>query len=300
MAPMRAGERLLSAAIRDRAFRARLVLYTILRFALLVTRFCRETHSLLLCAPRATIRIGMCAKRRQSHGKAKSSKPIGIGVRNEKSLHAALKRWYAQPGDRFEARVDGFIADILRDGAVIEIQTRRLGAIRRKLNALLENHRVRLVFPIAREKWIVRMTKSGRKMIARRKSPKTGRLTDLFAELVSIPDLINHENLTLEIAMIQEEEIRHTDGRGSWRRRGHSIRDHRLLSVLETVSFETRSDFIRFLPDGLGQPFSNRQLAFHLGDSIRRAGQITYCLKKMGTIEQAGKNGNQHLFTIVL
>jgi hypothetical protein len=240
----------------------------------------------------------MCVKKKQSHAKTDVAEAIGIGVRNEKSLHAALKKWYARPGDTFETRIDGFIVDILRDGVVIEIQTRHLGAIRRKLSALLEHHPVRLVFPIAREKWIVRMTKSGRKMIARRKSPRTGRLIDLFAELVSIPDLIRHENMTFEVAMIQEEEIRRVDGRGSWRRRGHSIHDHRLLSVLDTVSFETKNDFMRFLPDGLEPPFSNRQLAHQLGESIRAASQITYCLKKMGAIEQAGKNGNQLLFTI--
>jgi hypothetical protein len=235
-------------------------------------------------------------KESESLAKNGFSEQVSIGVRNEKSLHAALKQWYARPGDKLEARVDGFIVDIVRDDVLIEIQTRHLGAIRRKLNTLIESHRVRLVFPIARDKWIVRMSKSGRKMIARRKSPKTGRLSDLFAELVSIPDLIKHENLTLEIAMIQEEEIRHADGRGSWRRKGHSIHDHRLLSVLETVSFEAESDFMRFLPGDLEQPFSNQQLANHSGDAIRSARKITYCLKKMGAIEQVGKNGNQLLF----
>ena len=33
----------------------------------------------------------------------------GIGLLNEKPLHAALKEWYAQPEDRFEVSVDGFV-----------------------------------------------------------------------------------------------------------------------------------------------------------------------------------------------
>ncbi len=35
----------------------------------------------------------------------------GIGLLNEKPLHASLKEWYAQPGDQFEVPVDGFVID---------------------------------------------------------------------------------------------------------------------------------------------------------------------------------------------
>ena len=224
--------------------------------------------------------------------------PIGIGVRNEKSLHAALKRWFAQPGDQVEARVDGYFIDLVRDGELIEIQTRNLRALRRKLKVLLEHHLVRLVHPIAQEKWIVRKTGSGKKILGRRKSPKVGRLTDLFAEMVSIPDLINHDNLVLEIVMIQEEEIRHADGRGSWRRKGQSVKDHRLLDVLEVVSFAKKEDFLRFLPGDLEQPFSNQSLTQRMDISIHTTRQMTYCLRKMGLIHPVGKHRNQLLFKI--
>ena len=224
--------------------------------------------------------------------------PVGIGVRNEKSLHAALKQWYARPGDQLEVKLDGFIVDIERGERLIEIQTRNLAAIRRKLHILLDHHPVRLVYPIAQEKWIVHKTGSGKKIIGRRKSPKVGRLSDLFEELVSIPDLINHENLTFEIALIQEEEIRRVDGRGSWRRGGQSVHDRKLLQVLETVIFEKKEDFFRFLPDDLEQPFSNQSLTERVGRSIHTIRQMTYCLKKMGAIQEVGKNRNQLLFKI--
>ena len=190
--------------------------------------------------------------------------------------------------------------DIVRGDILIEIQTRNLAAIRRKLNTLLEHHRVWLIHPIAAEKWIVRMTASGKKLIGRRKSPRVGRLVGLFDELVSIPDLINHPNLVLNIAMIHEEEIRHADGRGSWRRRGNSVHDRKLLKVLETVTFERKEDFLRFLPDDLEQPFSNASLAHRLGRPVHAIRPMTYCLKKMGVLEQVGKNRNQLLFMLAM
>ncbi len=71
---------------------------------------------------------------------------------NEKPLHEALKRWYAQPGDSFEVPVDGFVADIVRGDLLIEIQTKNFSAIKRKLEKLLVRHPVRLVYPIPRAK----------------------------------------------------------------------------------------------------------------------------------------------------
>ncbi len=235
---------------------------------------------------------------KQNQASVRVARTGGIGVRNEKSLHAALKQWYVRPSDQLEVKVDGFVVDIVSADRLIESQTRNLAAIRRKLCTLLERHPVRLVYPIAREKWIVRTTGSGKKIVGRRKSPKVGHLSDLFEELVSIPELINHENFALEIALIQEEEIRRADGRGSWRHRGQSIHDRRLLQVIETVTFERKEDFLRFLPEGLDQPFSNQSLGRRTGSSIYAVRQMTYCLKRMGAIEQVGKNGNELLFQV--
>jgi hypothetical protein len=67
----------------------------------------------------------------------------------EKSLHAALKKWYARQDDRVEVNVDGFAVDIVCGNLLIEIQTRNFSALKRKLTMLTTNHSVRLVYPIA-------------------------------------------------------------------------------------------------------------------------------------------------------
>ena len=90
-----------------------------------------------------------------------------------------IKNWYSLPGDNFEVKIDDFIVDIVRYGFLIEIQTRNFSAIKKKLTKLLEKHEVRLVYPIPQLKWIVQVKKSG-EIIRRRKSPRKGRLVDLF------------------------------------------------------------------------------------------------------------------------
>ena len=86
----------------------------------------------------------------------------GIGLLNEKPLHASLKEWYAQPGDRFEVPLDGYIIDIVRDDLLVEIQTANLGSIKAKLDDLVRSHRIRLVYPQAQEKRIVKLAKRGK------------------------------------------------------------------------------------------------------------------------------------------
>ena len=234
----------------------------------------------------------------ETHNTAAASTTAGIGLQNERSLHAAIKEWYSRPGDGFEEKVDNYVVDIVRDDVLVEIQTKNLSAIQRKLRILTQNHPVRLVYPIPKEKWIVRVSKSGEKILSKRRSPKKGKVSDIFSELVFIPDLIREDNFTLEILMIQEEEIRCDDGKGSWWRRGMSIRDRRLIDVLEQIPFSTNKDFRRFLPRTLAQPFSNKLLAEKMKDSLYLAQKITYCLKKMGLLREVGKKGNELLFTI--
>lgn len=221
-----------------------------------------------------------------------------IGTLAEKSLHADLKTWYAIPGDRPETEVDGYVVDLVRDAHLIEIQTRHLAGMKRKLAYLLDHHPVHLVHPIAAEKWIVRQTAHG-ETIGRRKSPKQGRPIDLFAELVRIPHLLLHPNLTLELLLTQEEEIRRDDGRGSWRRKGWSIYDRRLLGVDDYYIFISTDDYLSLLPADLPAPFTTRDLASAAGCRLRLAQQAAYTLRQIGALRITGKRGNALLYEIV-
>ncbi len=225
-------------------------------------------------------------------------KKFQINIFNESTLHANIKEWYAMPGDQPEEKIDGYFIDLVRTGEpqlLIEIQTGSFSSIAKKLRALVENHKVRLVYPIPREKWILKIHPSG-EIVSRRRSPKTGQPVEIFKELLRIPDIIRHENFTLEIIMVKMEEIRCADGKGSWRRGGVSIKDRRLLEVQDKLLFITCSDFLKFIPKSLECPFTNKTLAKSLGQPVYTARRMTYCLKKMGAIKEVGKAGRELLF----
>jgi hypothetical protein len=214
-----------------------------------------------------------------------------INTYNEKSLHAALKAWYAGEGGQLEVPVDGYVADIVRDDLLIEIQTASFASIKQKLLALTESRKVLLVYPVAREKWVVRLPGNGAPISerTRRKSPRRGMVLDLFTELVSFPALVALPNFEVEVAFTQEDELRTYDRRRGWRRKGWVIADRELLDVVDRRRFACPTDFAPLIPDALPQQFTTGDMARVTGRSRRFGGQMTYCLREMGLIEAVGR-----------
>jgi hypothetical protein len=223
-----------------------------------------------------------------------------IGTLQESSLHASLKQWVAQPGDRLEEVVDGFVIDICRGDLLIEIQTGNFTAVKQKINQLVRRHAVHLVYPMAEAKWIVRVAADGHTPISRRKSPKRGTFYDLFRQLVRLPTLLTEPNFSLELLLVQMEEVWCDDGRGSWRRRKWSIIDRRLLAVTGRLRLNNGAELAeKLLPAGLHAPFSSEQLARAIDRPRSLAQQMAYCLRQLGLIEISGKKGNALLYSPV-
>jgi hypothetical protein len=221
----------------------------------------------------------------------------GINTYNEKSLHADLKQWYAQADDQLEVPVDGFVIDLVRGDLLVEIQTGSFHPLKHKLAKLAENHPVRLVFPIAQEKWIIREVDAGAGeeggQPSRRKSPWRGRVEHVFAELVYIPTLLEMQNFSLEVLLIREEEVRRFDARKAraWRRKGWVTAERRLVEVVSRREFNTPRDLADLLPPGLPEAFTARELAKALGQPAWLAQKMVYCLKKLGLITPNGRKG---------
>lgn len=220
-----------------------------------------------------------------------------IGTLHESSLHASLKQWYKQPGDELEVSLDNFVIDIVRGDLLIEIQTSNFSSIKKKLNDLLKRHKVRLVHPLASEKWIIRESLDGKTVFGKRRSPKRLFFSDVFVELVSIPEILINENFQLDLLLINEEEIRRRDWKGSWKRRGWSIVDRRLLEVVNNRLITEVQGYLGFLPETLEFPFTTTDMANEGGIPKSLARKIAYTLRKMKLIEQVGKKGNAILYS---
>ena len=217
-----------------------------------------------------------------------------IGVLREGPLHAATKVLLAAPGDRFEVPIGGFVIDLVRaDGELVEVQTGGFSALGRKLDALLDAHRFRVVYPVAAERRIVRVDRDG-EITSVRRSPKRASVVELFDKLVAFPSLLTHPHLTIEVLLLREDHVRG----GRPERVGRSRRDpgeRRLIYVLDRVEVRGPGDVVSMLPALPPDPFSTRELAALFGCSVLLAQRTAYCLRAMGIIEAAGKRGRTPL-----
>ena len=215
----------------------------------------------------------------------------------ENTLHAELKEIYRLEGGKAEQWVNGYLIDVVRDDLLIEIQTQQFQALKKKLSDLLDLFPLRVVHPIAKEK-IIHLRSIDGSIIHCRKSNKTGKLEDLFAELVYIARWVKHPNFSMEVLITSEEEERTQDGLGSWRRKGVSIRDRRLIRIQERHLICKPEDYLQFIPSEISTPFTNGQLAERLSIPRRLATKMTYTLVQIGLIEQVGKNGRSYSYQV--
>ena len=219
-----------------------------------------------------------------------------IGTLNEGSVHEALKQRYATGGSgegaELEVPIDGFVADVARDGRLFEIQTSGFSRLRRKLPPLLDRHLVTLVHPIAQVRHIVKLPQDEDGETTRRRSPRRGAVFDAFAELVYMPTLLEHPRLSLDVVLTEEDEYRVFDGRRGRRRKGWVIVGRRLVDVRETVSVGAMADLFALVSPKLPERFTTADLAAAIRRPRRLGQQAAYCLHACGVVRIVGKEGN--------
>jgi hypothetical protein len=217
-----------------------------------------------------------------------------IGTLNEGALHAQLKEWYRRPGDLLEQKVGGYVIDLVRGDQLVEFQTGGFAPLRKKLAALAEEHRVRLVAPIAVSNRIVRLSDDG-EILSSRRSPRKGCLHDVFDRLVSIPALVAHPNFELEVLLTHQDELRMFRPGRAYRRRGWVVQGRSLVSVEESFVIASIDDAARLLP-ALAETFDTAELAAGSCINRRLAQRMAYCLRAMGVIEPVGKRKGAVLY----
>ncbi|HEV2811652.1 MAG TPA: hypothetical protein VGW10_00255, partial [Solirubrobacteraceae bacterium] len=206
-----------------------------------------------------------------------------IGLLREGPLHASLKELLARPGDRAEAKVGRFVIDLVRaDGELVEIQTGGFTPLGPKLDALLDEHRMRIVHPIAAERRIVRGDAHGEVLSARR-SPVKGRPLAIFDRLVTFPSLLAHPNLVVELLLCREDHVRAPEPKRG-RRFLRDPGERRLREVVERIELRRPEDALALVSPP-ATPFTNRDLAEALRCESRLAERVTYCLRHMGVLE---------------
>jgi len=227
----------------------------------------------------------------------------GIGTLGEKTLHAVLKNFLEPDPEAHEVRVGPYVADIVGEKGIVEIQTGNFQSLRKKLEAFLEVSQVTVVYPLTHIKWLVWVEPESGEMSARRKSPRVGNYPDAMFELYKIMPLLTHSNLRLSLLLVDLEEYRLRDGWSRDKKKGSHRYERIPQAMAGRLDLRSPEDWhspeaqAAFFPDSLPSPFTSKDYAKAARLNLNAAQTALRVLAHMGTVERCGKRGNLYLYT---
>lgn len=221
----------------------------------------------------------------------------GIGTLGEKTIHAVLKNYLAPDQLNHEIKFKRYYADIVTPEKIIEIQTQNFDRLRNKLPLFLEERPVTIAYPIAHTKWLLWVDKESGEISPKRKSPKTGRASQILPELYKIKDYLSDPRLTIQILFIDLEEYKFLNGWSKDKKKGAEKADRIPISLYKELFLKKPSDYRLLLPDGLDTSFVAKEFAKATGLGGIALHSALKVLLQMDVIEQTGKKGRAFLYT---
>ncbi len=226
----------------------------------------------------------------------KQRERCGIGTLSEKTLHAVLKRYFEPGEDGREIKIGRYVADIVGENGIIEIQTQGFDKLRDKLAAFLSCTRVTVVYPIPRAKYLCWIDPETGEVTGKRKSPRTGTVCDAFPELYKIKPLLKHPNLRLCLVLLELTEYRYLNGWSKDKKKGSSRYERIPDALVDEIYLDNADNYQKLLPQNLPSPFTARDYAKAAKISLRTAQTALNVLFFVGAVERTGKRGNTILY----
>lgn len=241
----------------------------------------------------------------------------GIGTLGEKQMHAAIKRFICPDEECHEILIDGsegfipsndetegktkkrrFVADILNNNTIYEIQTGSFSPLKNKIQWILDNtsYNIVVIHPIAETKWVSYINKTSGRIENRKKSPRKGKFTDVANDLYFLRDFMKSPRFSLVLLMMEAEEYRKNVASEKARRPRYRKYEMIPISLLRTYIFKSVEDYKIFIPDGLGEPFTVKEYSSKSKICGKDAYSIVRTLCHIGLLEECGKKGRAAAF----
>ena len=221
----------------------------------------------------------------------------GIGTLGEKTLHAVIKNYIEPDEDYHEVPLEGYVADVYRQGQIYEIQTANFNTMRGKLNAFLPLYHVTIVYPVPATKWLNWMDEETGEVTERNKSPKKGTPQAVFKELYRIKPFLKNPNLSIRILLIDVEEFRLLNGWSANRKKGSCRYDRIPVELVEDLTIDCPLDYRMLVPPELSC-FTSKEYAKASKLTVKNAQTALNVLFDLEVVERVGKAGNSYLYEV--
>ncbi len=217
----------------------------------------------------------------------------GIGIYNEKRLHRILKRTFCQNDACFEVGVGRYIADVLEDGHITEIQCGPFAPLKAKLKYYLSetDYTVCVVHPIIVKRTVIRAERESGEVKSVRVSPKKEDICTAIADIYPIGEFLTNERLTIRIMLVEAEEYRYSE-RVRYRKSGAYDSELFPTELVGSAELNTREDYLAYFTSELHGEFTAKDFAPYTRLRGRRLYSFLNVLSDVGVLrrEKKGKN----------
>ena len=192
-----------------------------------------------------------------------------------------------------------YIADVLRDGHVYEIQTKGLYRLAEKIAYYrAAGYRVTIVYPVFVRRdmrWIDPETGEVGDL---HRLPRRGTLADFLAELLRLPHALDNEGVDFLIYGVAVEEEKLLDGQGRDKKRHATRISRRITAFYFTKSIRTPQDLFALLPEDLPPVFTVREFRRAAKCYLEIAQIAVRTLTQYDVLSRDGKRGNAYLYRV--
>ena len=232
----------------------------------------------------------------EARDKALARSRESIGTYQEKTLHHTLKLYY---GGEFatEAKVGRYVADVVREDGIYEIQSKAFFRIKEKLKAFLTVTPVSVVYPIKITKNILWTDIETGEIVSRSKSPKKGSVYNILPELYALKDFLKEPDLTFIAVLVNCDEYRYADGFGKDKKKRASKVDIIPTELIEEIFLKTPEDYKLFFPETLPEIFTSADYSKETKLRLSDSQKSLLVLTELGLIKRIGNKGRSILYS---
>ena len=223
----------------------------------------------------------------------------GIGTLREKTLHAVLKYYYEPHCENHEITIGQYVADIVDENGIIEIQTAHLSPLKAKLTAFLEVCPVTVVHPVACKRRLLWINPQTGDVSAPRRAPCKDPRAEIFLELCRVRDFLKCPNLTFCFPLLEIDEYRFLNLKQKNPHKKASRLDKIPTSIHDEWMFQSLKDYFAYLPAGLPLQYDSAMFAKKAQAAVSTARIMLNVLNTLGIVKRIGKKGNSYLYESV-
>lgn len=220
----------------------------------------------------------------------------GIGSYQEKSVHAVLKHYFSLEEECQEVKIGQYVADVLKDGEIFEIQSKSFYVMKDKLTAFLKEYDVTIVHPVLLEKTVRWIDPETGEVNEAKKSPRKGSIYSVLQELYSIKEFLKKKNLHVLLVFLEVEEYRLLDGYGKDRKKRATKTDKVPTKYVGEFLLDHKRDYKKFLPEETPKQFTTKDIKELSKCTTEEAGILCHLLSFLGVVKEIGKQGRYKLY----